>query len=174
MYSAPTIICVHTPILYDNSEERPSSCQFALKAYTYSLITHKIVAMGTETFRGKFMLHCLVSEWQSFVLSAKHFLCAYTRGGQPFLFFTLNLDAPHQASISFQFFKTSASNIDEKQIKSLHFTPSDSGAPRIWQRGATTGGLGVKPPAANEFLRFSYKKKNTHFSTLFLSKKGMQ
>ena len=42
--------------------------------------------------------------------------------------------------------------------KGLHFTPSDSGALRIWQRGATTGGLGAKPPAANEFLRFSYKK----------------
>ena len=25
----------------------------------------------------------------------------------------------------------------------LHFTPLDSGAPRIWQRGATTGGPGV-------------------------------
>ena len=61
-----------------SSEERPSSCKFALMAYTYSLITHKIVAMGTETFRGKFMLHCLMSEWQSFVLSAKHFLGAYT------------------------------------------------------------------------------------------------
>ena len=87
--------------------------------------------------------------------------------------FTLNLDAPHQASISFQFFKTSACNIDEEQKKGLHFTPSDSGAPRIWQWGATTRGLGVKPPAAYGFLRFSYNK-NTHFSTLFLSKKGVQ
>ena len=73
-------------------------------------------------------------------------------------FCTLNLDAPHQASISFQFFKTRASNIGEEKKKGLHFTPSDSGAPRVWQRGATTGNLGVKPPAVNEFLQFSCKK----------------
>ena len=30
-----------------------------------------------------------------------------------------------------------------------------------------TGGLGVEPPAANRFLRFSHKK-NTHLSTLFI------
>ena len=49
--------------------------------------------------------------------------------------------------------------------KGFHFTPSDSGAPRIWQRGATTGGLGVKPPATNGLLWFSYKKTITliHF-----------
>ena len=33
--------------------------------------------------------------------------------------------------------------------------PSDSGAPRIRQRGATIEGLGVKLPAADGFLRFS-------------------
>ena len=89
----------------------------------------------------------------------------YGRGGQPFdsmrqYFCTLNLDAPHQASISFQFFKTRASNIGEEQKKDLHFTSSDSDAPRIWQRGTTNDGLGVKPPAANEFLQFSYKKNS--------------
>ena len=72
--------------------------------------------------------------------------------------FTLNLDAPHQASISFQFFKTRACNIDEEQKKGLHFTPSDSGAPRIWQRGATTGGLGVKPQPPMDFYGFHVKK----------------
>ena len=55
--------------------------------------------------------------------------------------------------------------------KGLHFTPSDSGAPRIWQRRATTGGPGMKPPAANAFLRFSYEK-NTHFSKFFFIEKG--
>ena len=40
----------------------------------------------------------------------------------------------------------------------LHFTPSDSGAPRILAKGATTGGLGMKPPVANGFLRFSCEK----------------
>ena len=35
--------------------------------------------------------------------------------------------------------------------------------------GTTTGDVGLKPPTANEFLRFSHKK-NTHFSTLFIEK----
>ena len=36
--------------------------------------------------------------------------------------------------------------------------PMISGAPKILQRGGTTGGLGVSPPTADEFLRFSQKK----------------
>ena len=35
---------------------------------------------------------------------------------------------------------------------------TSSGAPKIWQRRASTGGLGAVPPAAIEFLRFSLKK----------------
>ena len=54
--------------------------------------------------------------------------------------------------------------------KGLHFTSLDRGAPRIWQRGATTGGPGVKPPAANGFLRFSYKKES--FQHTFFIEKG--
>ena len=47
---------------------------------------------------------------------------ALCQGGPTFsfhapIFFTLNLDAPHQASISFQFFKTRACNIGEEQKK---------------------------------------------------------
>ena len=52
--------------------------------------------------------------------------------------------------------------------------------------GDTTGGLGVKPPASVETkgvwghspqpptIFYNFHIKNAHFSTLFLSKKGMQ
>ena len=36
--------------------------------------------------------------------------------------------------------------------------PQTVAHPGFDKGGATTGGLGVKPPAANGFLRFSYKK----------------
>ena len=35
---------------------------------------------------------------------------------------------------------------------------TSSGAPKVWQRWGHNPGVGVKPPAANEFLRFSHKK----------------
>ena len=35
---------------------------------------------------------------------------------------------------------------------------TSSGAPKVWQRWGHDRGVRVKPPAANEFLRFSHKK----------------
>ena len=76
-------------------------------------------------------------------------------------------------------------SVPSTQEKYAKIICSISGAFKIWQSGSITGGLGVRPPdarrrrprecggvapAANKFLVF--KKKNTHFSTLFYRKRA--
>ena len=60
---------------------------------------------------------------------------------------------------------------NQVKTKKRSSRPQISGAP-ILQRVTTTGGAGLNPPAANEFLRFSHKK--TLVLAHFLSKRDMQ
>ena len=84
----------------------------------------------------------------------------YVRGGQPIdsmrqYIFTFSLDAPHQASIFFQFFKTRASNIGEEQKKSSFHALRQWRTQDLAKGGQNRGSEGETPSRQRIFTVFT-------------------
>ena len=89
------------------------------------------------------------------------------------IFFTLNLMRHIKHPFLFSSLKQGRAISMKSKNKGLHFTPSDSGAPRILAKGGHNRGSGGETPSCQRiFTVFIWK--NAHFSTPFLSKKGVR